>query len=98
MCVIWVTESSEFYSSYESDLIREQHNDAVIEEVGPEDVIRRISKETPEAVVLDNKLPYITREATTSCSVLNRDRSSLQWHVAIHVILESRLRIVITKN
>jgi len=61
--MIWVTESSEFYSAYESDLIREQYSDATIEQVDPEDVVRRIVNERPDAIVLDNRLPFISGES-----------------------------------
>lgn len=104
MCVIWVTESSEFYSNYESDLIREQHTDAVIEEVSPEDVIRRILKEAPDAVVLDNKLPFISGESVvasikrnspeTKIIIVSSDRRGLSnMRHNVTTILEKPLQV-----
>lgn len=59
MCTIWVTESSEFYSQYEHELISTEYADAKVEELDPAEVIRRLCKETPDAIILDNRLPGI---------------------------------------
>lgn len=104
MCVIWVTESSEFYSSYESDLIREQYDDAIIEEVCPKDVLRRISSETPDAIVLDNKLPFISGESVvdsikrnspeTKIIIVSSDRRGLSdMKHNVTTILEKPLQV-----
>lgn len=104
MCVIWVTESSEFYSSYESDLIREQHKDAVIEEVSPQDVLRRISNESPDAIVLDNRLPFISGESVvdsvkrnspdTKIIIVSSDRRGLNnIKSSVTTVLEKPLQV-----
>ena len=59
MCKIFVTESSEFYSQYEKQLILDQYNDAEVEEVDPKDLIDKICEEAPDAIVLDNRLPGV---------------------------------------
>ena len=63
MCTIWVTDSSDFYSHYEKDLISGKYKDATVEEMCPRDVLTRIETETPDAIVLDNRLPFMSGES-----------------------------------
>lgn len=88
MCKIFVTESSEFYSQYEKQLIMDQYKDAEVEEVDPKDVIDRVCKETPDAIVLDNRLPGVNGaefiNAISKCSpntkiiIVSSDRRGLK--------------------
>lgn len=59
MCTIWVTDASNFYSSYEKNLINEEYGDAKVEELKSTDVCKRIESEKPDAIVLDNQLPFV---------------------------------------
>lgn len=88
MCKIFVTESSEFYSQYEKQLILDRYCDAEVEEVDPKDVIDRICKEAPDAIILDNRLPDINGtefiDAISKCSpstkiiIVSSDRRGLK--------------------
>ena len=60
MCTIWVTDASDFYSNYETNLIKEEYSDAKVEELKSTDVFNRIENESPDAIVLDNKLPFMS--------------------------------------
>lgn len=87
MCKIWVSESSAFYSKYEKDLIIKEYADAKVEELSPLDVVERIEKESPDAVILDNRLPGIEgsdliniikeKSPTTRVVVISSDRRGL---------------------
>lgn len=59
MCTIWVTDSSDYYSHYEKQLICDRYTDAKVEELKSTEVSNRIVNENPDAVILDNKLPFI---------------------------------------
>lgn len=63
MCMIWVAESSSFYSNYESSLISDGYKDAKVEELTPDEVYLRIHSERPDAIVLDNRLPFGSGES-----------------------------------
>ena len=60
MCTIWVTDASDFYSRYEKNLINEEYSDAKVEELKSTDVFVRIETEAPDAIVLDNRLPFMS--------------------------------------
>ena len=101
---VWVTESSEFYSNYESDLIREQYEDAIIEEVSPKDVLKRVLKESPDTIVLDNQLPFISGESvvdsvrknspSTKIIIVSSDRRGLSdMKGSVTTVLEKPLQV-----
>lgn len=59
MCDIWITESSSCYSHYEKELICNEYKDAHVEELESTEVFDRIVIEKPDAIILDNRLPFI---------------------------------------
>jgi len=59
MCTIWVTDASSFYSNYEKNLINEEYSDAKVEELKSTDVCSRIENESPDAILLDSRLPFM---------------------------------------
>ena len=100
MCTIWVTDASDFYSGYQKNLIHEGYSDAKVEELKSTDVFVRIENETPDAIVLDNRLPFINSidlvEKIEKCSpkttiiVSYSDRRGLQTFVEHDIMTISK--------
>ena len=100
MCTIWVTDASDFYSSYEKSLINEEYSDAKVEELKSTDVATRIESEFPDAIVLDSRLPFISSldlvEKIEKCSpkttiiISYSDRRGLQTFVEHDIMVISK--------
>jgi len=56
MCKILIAESSDFYAQYEIELIHSEYKDAEIIEVSSKELLKKILKEQPNAVLVDNRL------------------------------------------
>jgi len=100
MCTIWVTDASDFYSSYEKSLINEEYSDAKVEELKSTDVCSRIENESPDAIVLDNRLPFMNsldliakiekHSPKTTIIVSYSDRRGLQGFVKHDIMIISK--------